>query len=83
MDVATRVVKMWVVLSYYDEFNKVDDLYWTVQKCGSSDGDNLLDENEMFQITIGNPVNGEGGVRHQLRQRAASESPTTSCARRS
>jgi flagellin FlaB len=50
-----------VVLSYFDGYNKVDDLYWTVSKSGAANADYLLDENEMFQITIGDPVAGADG----------------------
>jgi archaeal flagellin FlaB len=50
-----------VVISYLDSYQKVDDLYWKLTKLGSSDGDNLLDEGEQFQITIGNPVAGQDG----------------------
>jgi flagellin FlaB len=53
--------KNMVVISYMDGLNKIDDLYWTLQKCGASSPDNLLDVNEIFQITIGNPVAGAGG----------------------
>lgn len=50
-----------VVISYYDQYQKVDDLYWTVTRLGADNGDNLLDEGEIVQITIGNPVHGAGG----------------------
>jgi flagellin FlaB len=50
-----------VVISYYDENQKVDDLFWTMTKSGAAGPDNLLDANEMFQITIGSPVAGAGG----------------------
>ena len=50
-----------VVISYYDGNNKIDDLYWTLTKCGYSSNDNLLDANEMFQITVGNPVASQNG----------------------
>jgi flagellin FlaB len=50
-----------VVISYYDEYTKVDDLYWTMSKSGFAGDDNLLDVNEMFQITIGNPIASTNG----------------------
>jgi archaeal flagellin FlaB len=50
-----------VVISYMDEYNKVDDLFWTMTKSGFASNDNLLDVNEMFQITIGNATSGAGG----------------------
>jgi flagellin FlaB len=42
-----------VVISYIDPHQKVDDIYWTLQKLGYSDPGNLLDPGEKFQITIG------------------------------
>jgi archaeal flagellin FlaB len=50
-----------VVISYMDSTSKVDNLFWTVQKCGYAGSDNLLDENELFQITIGAAVSGANG----------------------
>jgi len=50
-----------VVISYIDEDQKVNDLYWTVTKLGDSDDDDLLEMNEKFEITIGNSDNGTGG----------------------
>jgi len=42
-----------VVISYIDPYQKVDDLYWRLTKLGGADSDNLLEEGEQFQITIG------------------------------
>ncbi len=42
-----------VVFSYIDPYQKVDDLFWTLQKLGAANADNLLDSGEKFQITIG------------------------------
>jgi len=50
-----------VVISYIDQDQRVDDLYWTVTKLGQSDDDDLLEVNEMFKITVGNTDNGTGG----------------------
>jgi len=51
-----------VTISYVDPFQKADDLYWTMTRIGKCSADNLLDDNEKFQITIGNPVaNTNGG----------------------
>ena len=50
-----------VVINYIDENQTVTDLYWTVTKLGSSDGDDLLEQNEKFEITIGNATNASGG----------------------
>ena len=50
-----------VVISYFDEDQQVDDLYWTVTKLGNDDGDDLLESNEKFEITVGNTTTTEGG----------------------
>ncbi|MBN1189766.1 MAG: hypothetical protein JXA46_08440 [Dehalococcoidales bacterium] len=51
-----------VVISLIDQYQKVDDLYWTLTKIGNCNGDNLLDVNEQFQITVGsNVTNNNGG----------------------
>ena len=43
-----------VVISYIDQDQRVEDLYWTITKLGNADNDDLLESNEKFQITIGN-----------------------------
>jgi archaeal flagellin FlaB len=50
-----------VVISYKDSFQEVDDLFWTVTKGGRHNGDNLLDDGEKLQITVGNAVAGQNG----------------------
>ncbi len=50
-----------VVISYVDQNQHVNDLYWTVTKLGSADADDLLEQNEKFQITIGSDTAGSGG----------------------
>ncbi|MFH1651021.1 MAG: hypothetical protein ABID87_02795, partial [Chloroflexota bacterium] len=50
-----------VVISYVDQDQEKNDLYWTITKLGGSDVDNLLEQNEKFEITIGNTDNGTGG----------------------
>lgn len=50
-----------VAISYTDAYQKVNDLYYTVTKLGSADADDLLEEGEKFQITIGNATAGAGG----------------------
>jgi archaeal flagellin FlaB len=42
-----------VVVSYIDKDQRVEDLYWTVTKLGNADTDDLLEEGEKFQVTIG------------------------------
>jgi len=50
-----------VVISYIDQDQRVEDLYWTVTKLGNADTDDLLESNEKFQITIGNDTANQGG----------------------
>ena len=50
-----------VIINYVDDYQTVNDLYWTVTKLGNSDDDSLLETNEKFQITVGNSANGTGG----------------------
>jgi archaeal flagellin FlaB len=47
-----------VVINYLDQAQEVDNLYWTVDKVGNDDGDNLLEVGEKFQITVGAAGNG-------------------------
>ncbi len=49
-----------VVISYIDQDQKVNDLYWTITKLGDSDSDNLLEQHEKFEIVIGSTDNGSG-----------------------
>ena len=50
-----------VVINYIDKDQTVNNLYWTVTKLGSANDNNLLEQNEKFEITIGNSDNGTGG----------------------
>ena len=50
-----------IVMSYIDQDQKVNDLYWTVNKLGDDDGDDLLEMNEKFEVVIGNSSNGTDG----------------------
>jgi len=50
-----------VVINYVDQYQRVNDLYWTVTKLGSDDGDMLLSQNEKYEITIGSSNNGTSG----------------------
>ena len=49
-----------VVISYVDQDQEENDLYWTITKLGSADADDLLEQNEKFQITIGSDTAGSG-----------------------
>jgi archaeal flagellin FlaB len=50
-----------VVINYYDQNQSVKNLYWTITKLGKDDGDNLLETNEKFQVTVGNATAGAAG----------------------
>jgi archaeal flagellin FlaB len=41
-----------VVISYYDAENMVPSLNWTITKLTTVNADNMLDPNEIFQITV-------------------------------
>lgn len=41
-----------VVVSYSDQYQQYPSLNWTLNKIVSEGGDNILDENELFQITV-------------------------------
>jgi flagellin FlaB len=48
-----------VVINYLDASQQVDDIYWTISKLGNADADNLLEENERFEITLGSTTYGD------------------------
>jgi flagellin FlaB len=50
-----------VVINYQDEDQTVNDLYWTIEKLGNADADNLLETNERFEVTIGSDTVGDDG----------------------
>jgi len=50
-----------VVISYKDDYQQVEDLFWTVAKFGRNNGNNMLDPGEKFLISVGNEVAGEDG----------------------
>jgi len=50
-----------VVISYVDQDQAVNDLYWTFTKLGNAnDSSNLLEQDERFLVTIGSAVAGSG-----------------------
>jgi len=57
-----------VVISYIDQSQKVEDLYWTYSPLGSADADDLLEPGEKFQITVGgaSDVAGAGNLVNAL-----------------
>ena len=50
-----------VVINYVDENEQATDLFWTVTKLGNDDGDDLLEQNEKFEITVGSGTTTSGG----------------------
>ncbi len=50
-----------VVVTYQDQDQCVHNLFWTVTKLGCSDSDDLLENDEMFELVIGAPVHGQNG----------------------
>ena len=50
-----------VVINYQDDDQTAEDLYWTVEQLGNTDGDDLLENNERFEITIGSDTAGSAG----------------------
>jgi flagellin FlaB len=54
-----------IVISYVDQDQEVKDLYWTVTKLGNSDDDNLLEQGEKFEITLGDNTSA-GNLIHAL-----------------
>ncbi|MGD9143628.1 MAG: hypothetical protein PVG61_07270 [Dehalococcoidia bacterium] len=47
-----------VVISYFDAEHMIPSLNWTIDKLSTINADNLLDPNELFQITIILPTSG-------------------------
>jgi archaeal flagellin FlaB len=45
-----------ITISYIDKDQRVDNIYWTSTAVGQDNGNNLLEPNEQFQITLGNLV---------------------------
>jgi flagellin FlaB len=50
-----------VVINYIDQAQTVNNLYWTITKLGNANDNNILEQNEKFEITIGNGDNSTGG----------------------
>jgi flagellin FlaB len=50
-----------VVINYTDQYQSVDNLFWSFEPLGNDDGDQLLENNERFEITIGSATAGTGG----------------------
>ena len=55
-----------VVLNYIDKDQTKNDLYWSVTKLGNADADDLLEQNEKFEITIGGSTGTAGDLLNAL-----------------
>ena len=54
------------VISYADQYQRVDDLAWTITKLADADTDSLLEFGERFQITIGGATPGTNDLEAAL-----------------
>jgi len=41
-----------IVISFADQYQRISSVNWTMEKLNSTNADNLLDANELFQITV-------------------------------
>ena len=51
-----------VVISYFDADNMIPSVNWTIQKLATINTDNLLDPNELFQVTVIIPTSGNVSI---------------------
>jgi flagellin FlaB len=51
-----------LVISYYDANNMLPTLNWTLSRLSTINADNLLDPNELFQVTVIMPTSGNVSV---------------------
>jgi flagellin FlaB len=49
-----------VVINYIDKDQTVKNLYWYVTKLGTTNANDLLEQNEKFQVTVGDTAAGAG-----------------------
>jgi len=50
-----------VVIKFIDKDQTINNLFWTFTPLGNDNGNNLLEQNEKFQVTIGDPIPGAAG----------------------
>ncbi|MDD5127431.1 MAG: hypothetical protein PHR43_04990 [Dehalococcoidales bacterium] len=55
-----------VVISFQDETQRLSTVNWTLQKLNTSNVDNLLDQNELFQITVDLSSTDNVGAYHRF-----------------
>ena len=41
-----------IIISFQDQYQRVSTMNWTMQKLTTVNSDNMLDQNELFQITV-------------------------------
>jgi archaellin len=51
-----------VVISYFDADHMIPTVNWTIQKLSTINNDDLLDPNELFQVTVILPTTGNISV---------------------
>jgi flagellin FlaB len=50
-----------VVINYIDQNQVKNNLFWTINKLGTDNGNSLLETNEKFEVVVGSTNNGTGG----------------------
>ena len=59
--ISANTSKNKVIINYVDSNQTVTNLFWTYTALGITNGNDILEAGEKFQITIGNNVTGAGG----------------------
>jgi flagellin FlaB len=59
--IADTTSKNRVVINYIDTYQTVTNLFWTYSALGTTNGNDILETGEKFQITIGNNATAAGG----------------------
>ena len=59
--ISANTSKNKVIINYIDKNQTVTNLFWTYAALGTTNGNDILEAGEKFQITIGNNVTGVGG----------------------
>ena len=59
--ISANTSKNKVIINYIDKNQTVTNLFWTYAALGTTNGNDILEAGEKFQITIGNNVTGAGG----------------------
>jgi flagellin FlaB len=59
--ISSNTSKNKVIINYIDSNQTVTNLFWTYAALGTTNGNDILEAGEKFQITIGNNVTAAGG----------------------